>query len=429
MWHSEIMLWVLGLTPIVLVVVGTVLLWVLSARPGRRPTAGLQVGSILHQIGIAIGWALLILGIIFALALTTNVLAIVFVPILVFVLIMAVMKYWVTERRALFSVLAAAAERNVPLESAARAFASERSDRAARQARLLAEYLEAGVPLAAALRRSGLWMSSSAELAADLGQQLNLLGPALRRATKMQQLLDTTLRSLVEKFCYVLAIMVMGSSVVMFLLVKILPVFSKMFEEFDLELPAITQVVLAISNGLAAFWFLWAPLVLLAAFFALIAIAYYVGFMPASIPGRRWFWWRVDCAGVLQWLALIVRQERPLSDVIRLLAVYHPLPAIRSRLALSSRAIDQGEDWTVSLLRQRIVSRAEATLFKSAERVGNLAWAMEGVADGNVRRSAYRWRAMINGIFPVLIISIGVVVLVIGLTVFAPLAGLVAGLS
>ena len=90
-------------------------------------------------------------------------------------------RYFEAERRSLLWVLMAAAERGIPLEAAVSAFEDERDDVIGKRARTLADYLEAGVPLALALQRSRNPVPAAALLAADLGQQTGTLGPALRQ--------------------------------------------------------------------------------------------------------------------------------------------------------------------------------------------------------------------------------------------------------
>lgn len=91
--------------------------------------------------------------------------------------------------------------------------------------------------------------------------------------------------------------------------------------------------------------------------------------------------------------------------------------------------IDRGQDWRDSLLATRILRRRESVLFKSAERAGNLAWALDEMAQSGVRRSAYRIRAWTNVIFPALLVGFGVIVLFISLGILLPLINLISGLS
>ena len=98
--------------------------------------------------------------------------------------------------------LAEAAERGIPLEKSARAFASEQNGLMAGSARNLAEYLDAAMPLSVALARSGFMVSAMVRLAADVGEKNGTLGPSLRQAVEQTSVFDRTLSSILAKFFY-----------------------------------------------------------------------------------------------------------------------------------------------------------------------------------------------------------------------------------
>ena len=59
--------------------------------------------------------------------------------------------------------------------------------------------------------------------------------------------------------------------------------------------------------------------------------------------------------------------------------------------------------------------------FRAAERTGNLAWALEEMAESNVRRSVYRIQAWINVAFPASLLVLGGCVLLIAFAMLSPL--------
>jgi type II secretory pathway component PulF len=132
---------------------------------------------------------------------------------------------------------------------------------------------------------------------------------------------------------------------------------------------------------------------------------------------------------VLRWLAIAVRQQRPLAEMVRLMAGYFPRPALQWRLERAARRMESGEDWCDSLYRVGLLRHAEAGLFRAAQRAGNLAWALEEMADSSVRRAAYRWSAWLNVLFPAVVIVFGGGVFFLALGILTPLFGLISGLS
>ena len=68
-------------------------------------------------------------------------------------------------------------------------------------------------------------------------------------------------------------------------------------------------------------------------------------------------------------------------------------------------------------------------MFRSAERTGNLAWALDEMAESNARRAVYRLRALMNVVFPAAVAVLGSFVVLIALALLSPLFRLISGLS
>jgi type II secretory pathway component PulF len=418
---------VLLLVPAALIAGGSAALWGRS----RAYRHGRETGSfVLAEVLAAVGWFLVVTGSLTAVGLLTHVFAIVFCPLAAIVFLVAVRRYREAERRSLLWVLMAAAERGIPLEAAVSAFEDEHDNVIGKRARNLADYLEAGVPLALALQRSRNPVSAAALLAADLGQQTGTLGPALRQVVAQMDLIDGVFRSLLEKLFYLAFLVCYALLMLAFVMLKIMPVFRNMYRDFGLQLPPVTQALIDISEKTASGEaVLLLALVLLLQVIAVLALLYYVRNAPTRLPLANWLWWRADCALVLRWLAIAVRQQRPFAEMVRLMAGYFPRAALRWRLERAACRIESGVDWCDSLQRVGLLRPAEAGLFRAAERAGNLAWALEEMADSSVRRAAYRLQAWLNVLFPAVVIGFGGCVFFIALGILLPLFAMIPGLS
>lgn len=415
----------LGLLPLLLIAGGFAILWYWAVSP-----PGVRTGNeITTRAARALGASLLIVGILSAVAVMSSGLAIVLWFATIVVIVASVTWYWQAERLSLLWLLTVAAERGIPLESAARAFAEERNDRVGRKALLLADYLEAGVPLALALQRSGNRLPPAAMLAADLGQESGTLGFALRHVAGTTDRNATVFRSAAEGIFYLafltLSIMLIAS----FHLLKIIPVYARMFLDFQLALPPTTQWLIDVARHAVSGWLLIVPLVGFWIAVVTVAILWYVGYPPQNFPLVRRLWWSADCALVMRWLALSVRQNRPIGPTIRQLALRHPHRVVRARLEQASRRIDRGGQWCDSLRQSQIFRRSECALFKAAERAGNLPWALEEMADSGQRRALYRLRAWTAVLFPLAVIVFAGPVLFLALAVLTPLFQLIEGLT
>ncbi len=420
----DVYLFALG--PLLPLLAGFVLLWVVSLT--RRPTADASP-NIFRIILTVIGWVLLILGILGTVALMTHYFFLFAWLAMAIILASAVHRYRNAERQSLLWILSAAAERGIPLETAARAFAGERDDHIGVRAVMLSEFLEAGVPLSLALRRSQHPLPPAALLAADLGQETGMLGPALRKVVKQLDEYELTLRWAVEKLLYLGFLVLFTTGILLFLMLEIVPVFAMMLHEIEMEAPVAMRWLIDVTQSFAEGWPVLFPLLAVLSALLLIALLYYVGLSPRNLPVIRRLWWRVDCALILRWMAVAVRQKRPIADFMRLLASYFPQPGLRAKLERSARRIGKGVHWCDALQRAGVIRRAECSILKSAERAGNLAWALDEMADSSLRRSAYRMRAFVSAAFPIVLLIFASCVLAIATGIFLPLLSLISGMA
>ena len=414
------------LIPLGMLGTGLVILSMLNRADTNGSSSSQIQSAVLAQ---AIAWTLIIVGL-FALA---GILAGPLTPlvwiILAVILLSLLYRFRSVERRSLLWTLMLAAERNIPLHTAARAFATERKDHIGKRAFDLADYLEAGLPLALALQRSRLHYPQSVLLSAELGQQTGNLGGALRRALGSNNESELVMRAVAERTFYLICIILFGATLLSFIMLKIVPAMQKIFCEFGVELTGAMQLLIAISYAAVNYWFIFLPIAIVLVILMLRSLAYYTGASPRYMPGIIAGWQRTDRSVVMHWLAHAVRQNRPMPEMMRLISAYLTKRRLRNKLQRAARRIDQGLDWTECMQEAGLIRRPEAAVFRSAERTGNLAWALDEMAESNARRSIYRLRAFTNIAFPAAILTLGCCVLLITFAVLSTLAKLISCLT
>ena len=405
------------------VVAGWLLLWWQAWACHRRRAA--DIGT---AIGI-VGWFLLLGGtVVLSVGLTG-----VFAPVLIVTMLVVVLSAFArsrkAENRALAWTLAAAAERGIPLESAARAFAAERQGWVSERAYRLAEYLDAAVPLSLALQRSGLGVSPDVLLAADVGEVTGTLGPSLRRTVEQTDAVESHLWPAYEKVFYIAVLAFVGIGITTFLMIKIVPTFAMMFEEFALSLPAMTVLLIDVSRFCVNYWYLFMPLMMVVGLAALVSVLSYLGVPFHGVPIIGRFSTLIGTAAALQVLSVSVSRGRPMLESLELLSRYNPRPHLQYRLAKAAQIVRQGIHWSDALCQAGLVRRSISDVFQSAERAGNLEWALREMADSVLRRSARCARSVVNVVFPVLVMSFGGFVLFLATAILLPLFSLIAALA
>ena len=210
---------------------------------------------------------------------------------------------------------------------------------------------------------------------------------------------------------------------------QILPAFQKIFDDFHTSLPTptiklIQALVLAGHFQVIGFAVLGVLLAIL-----LFTLARYIGIIEWDPPLLRRFALPLEGATVLRWLADAVDGQRPLSTAVGTLARKHPKLYMRRQLHLASQRISDGADWCDSLAETGLVPRVEAGVLKAAQRVGNLPWALDDMADRLARRFTARLTGLLSIGFPVVLLMFAAVVFLVVVGMFIPLANLVAHLS
>jgi general secretion pathway protein F len=337
-------------------------------------------------------------------------------------------RYRAMERRTLVGLLAVAMEKGIPLGAAARAFAQDCRGRIRRRARRLADMLDRGVPLPQALEESGARLPIDAQVAINMGCEGGALSAAVGDATNAAVRLDPVVHTAAVKVMYLIALLAFAAAAFAYVMIKIMPQYVKIFDDFDTELPSTTVRLIwfasAVTGGgigtLVAIGLGVCILVM-----TLFALSRYAGNSRWDPPLVRRLWRRLDQAVVLRSLAQAVEQRRTLATAIDGLARLYPKRHIRRRLQVAAARVNGGGDWCGSLQATGMLRPAEAGVLKAAERMGNLGWALREMADRNVRTFAARVSAFLAVAFPLLLLAVGALALVFASGLFLPLVDLI----
>lgn len=405
-------------------VVGFGLLWAIQLIFARRQRSSIHPVQLLLSI---VAWFFILSGLI--IPMTASFVGLALNLFLAVVACMAVVQYRRMERRSLLWLLALSAERELPLPVAARAFAAERCDSVGRSAVRLAEVLEAGIPLPDALEMSRNRMPADAAIATRLDYEKGSLGGAMLDAARDGANRYRMWRPLFEKAMYFVMLFFVTFGVFSFLMVRVVPAFRKIFEDFDLELPLLTQAVISASSGFATAGFVWGPLLGLFVLCLPMMALYYIGWLRWEPGPVRWLTRPFHRATLLKSLARAVETGSPLNHALKLLGQWYPRRYIRQRLAIALDRVEGGEHWCDALVGVHLLRRSDAGVLRAAERVGNLPWALREMATRNLRRLESQANVLNNIVFPVLVLLYAIPIALVVVGLFLPLVSLIRALS
>ncbi|SFI09740.1 type II secretion system F family protein [Planctomicrobium piriforme] len=328
--------------------------------------------------------------------------------------------------------LAMAARFQRPFEEEVAGLARSESTRQKSRLERAANELHGGSSLSQALQRvPGLLPNeaTAAIQAAEATGQLNavLLSLATRQSQSIRMFgWDNELNNLA---LYCLGMMVIFASVIAYIMLKIIPKYKAIFNDFGVELPEVTVVLITISDAVVSYWFLFFPLVTL----PLIAVFQFL-FLGVG-HGSLTSWLAVDLWPRLKAPALLRSLSAAVAGNTSTIAVVQNLSEASSNAAQSRRyqrlaiLLSQGMPLGNALQVEKIVTQRESLALDQSESRGHLTWALDAIATRIEQARLNRVRMTTEFLRPLIVLSIGGVVLFFCLAMFAPLIKLLNDLS
>jgi type II secretory pathway component PulF len=329
----------------------------------------------------------------------------------------------------LLSVLAIAAERSMPLAPAVAAFADQYRGLTYRRIMNLAAQLNWGTALPEAFERARKVVSRDAILLTWVGHETGTLPRALRLAAATRSNMLPIWTAIAARLSYILALLLAMQTICGFIFYFIIPRLESIFYDFSLALPRITILTIEASSWVIRYGYItiWIPLIeaVLLIFLPLSLLGWGRVHVPLfdRLMGRR------HTALVLRSLSLAVEGTKPIAVGLATLADHYPTRWIRRRLVRVRDDARAGADWIDSLRYRRVIRASDAEVIRSAGAVGNLSWALTELADTIERRLAARAHTLVQTIFPLAVVMLGVVVFILAIAYFIPLVQLITELA
>lgn len=334
-----------------------------------------------------------------------------------------------SKQKALIRLLNAAATDRLEAAPLIFALAEEHRDGYRRRLRKLARRLATGMSLADALEQTPGVLSDEQALAVRFGEQSGTLPATLQSLSNHPS--QTELRvvgRLRQIGFYVVITACIFLFIMSFFLIKIIPSFQAIFDDFELDLPRITVLMIAISQLLVDYWFLIA--------IPLLVIVWLI----KSQTSRRFFSRNISSrilrpiaqlrvANVLGLLAVNSRAGRPLAGSLSTLARYHFDPKIRHKLLFVRNEMEQGFDPWESMAAARLITEQEATALAKANSAETRAWTMDRLADLKRSKVESRIDFFITLLQPAVTLLVAAVVLFVAVASLIPVFKLTESLT
>ena len=243
---------------------------------------------------------------------------------------------------------------------------------------------------------------------------------------------------MIGAIAYPMIVLGMTLFVLAFLPIFIIPQFKRMFEEFELELPAITRAVISISD--AVIWLgegpgLWIIAAVGVAFVALMLLTSYGIGTPSThrftttmpLIGPIWQW--SGTAALSRLLATMLECDIPLPEALLLTRDGIRDPEIRQVAKQFASGVEQGRTLAELLTESNRLPASITPFVHWGERTGKLPEALRAVTDMLLQRVQMRTLLLRSIAPPVVFILVGLLIGFMIVSLFLPLISLIQGLT
>src|SRR4051794_14564975 len=260
---------------------------------------------------------------------------------------------------------------------------------------------------------------AAGEAAGKLPEVLGRLAQFQRSEMRVR----ATVRTLLA---YPLLLSGVSSLVVIGLVTFVLPKFVDIFGQFEVALPFITQVVVALSEVLQKYWFFWLPL-LVGAFVGLIVSRRVESgrrkwdYAMLNLPILRDITRAFYIGRTFRLMGLMIESGVPLLEGMRLTRNSVRSMLYRKLFYDLETSILHGRGLAPSLISAGFVPAAAAEMVLTAERTGTLGMVTELMGEHYEEEAESKLRDLATLLEPLIIVAMGVIVATIVMAVMLPM--------
>lgn len=260
---------------------------------------------------------------------------------------------------------------------------------------------------------------ASGEQSGDLGQVLNQLADYTEDSQKLRA-------TLLQALVYPLALTVVAIGVIAVLMVYVVPKVVAQFDHYGQTLPLLTRVLIVVSDAMASYW--------LAALIVLAGMIVAARWWMRDTTRRRAVHRRllrlpvvgdvlrtVDSARLLHTLAILLASGVSLIEAIKVgLGTLNNL-YLQQGMTEVANDVREGKSFSFSLQQMGELPPMAVYMIASGEQSGELDAMVKRSADNLARELEARVGIMTSLFEPILIVTMGVVVLAIVLAILLPI--------
>jgi type IV pilus assembly protein PilC len=266
------------------------------------------------------------------------------------------------------------------------------------------------------------------------GEAGGALEVIMQRLAEFKEKSQTLKRKIIGAMVYPAVVISAAVGILIFIMVAIIPKFEKIFREFDLKLPALTQFLIDVSMWCSKYW--WSlPLVPLGIWllFKLIRLSrvgnYALDRLTLWIPIVGKIVEKTVVARTMRTLGTLVASGVPILESLSIVRETANNAVFERMYQRVYESIREGDTIADPLRESRLVDDMVTNMVEVGEETGDLDTMLYKIADFYDEEVDVAVKGLISLLEPIMIIVLGGIIGTIVVALFLPMLGLLEGLS
>ena len=293
-------------------------------------------------------------------------------------------------------------------------------------------FVENGGTVSAAMAKFPRFFNPMVVSMIRIGETSGTLDHSLHRISELLEKQIALKQKVKSAFAYPVIALLASVTVIIFLLVRVIPVFVPLFKnpENPVPIPVPTQIIISVSEFLTNNWYIYVPMIL-----GILIVLYLYG---RTTGGRFLYdrlWLKMPLFGTLstkvvmerftRTTALLLRSGIPLLETLKLVRHVVGSVNVEATIDKAHSVLQQGGTLEETLRESSIIPPLTVDIISIGEQAGALEDVLSRVAETLDEEIDVTVRGITSIIEPVMVLFVGGVVLFIALSVFLPYFGLV----
>lgn len=290
----------------------------------------------------------------------------------------------------------------------------------------LRESLDSGRELSIAMRHHPKVFSPFYVSMVHVGEMTGMLDEVFMRLYAHLEFEKEVRDSIRNAVRYPIFVVVAIAVAIVIVNIFVIPAFVKVFASFRTELPLLTRVLIDFSSFMVHYWYVLLTMLISAA----VAFRLYIG-----TSGGRYKWdkykLRIPIAGKIIFkgtlarfahsLALAFRSGIPIVQGLNVVGMVVDNEFMRVRVEQMRDGVERGESIMRTATATGVFNAAVLQMIAVGEETGDMDGLMFEVAGMYEREVEYEVKTLSAQIEPILIVSLGILVLILALGIFLPI--------